>query len=878
MALGSIQEARASHAQAGELTYFSLGNNQYRVRVTFYRDCGGITPPANFPLRCVSAGCNSTGSNLVTATLLPPAGYPTAPGSFTQFTPYCATATNVSTCTPTSTNSNSRTNTIAINYEAVVTLPPAAEWILSVEESARPTLANISANTLRLEARLRNLITPVGGGAPVVIQNNSPQFNTQTLPVPFVCWRQSSTISFSATDADRLNFDRSGRGRADSLVYSLDSPLNGCNTPETYLNYPGGTCVPTVINGTCILSCPPTGSGNTYSPTLPIAVANDTIGNCVPGQISTLTVQPRFTFNASAGSFRFTPALYNPTLDSPLNKYAVVGKVTEYRKINGRYYLIGSVRRDFLVIVIDCGNNVIPAPPGGTVTDPSSDPIIINNPDTLQLNIRSCNYTRIRVPFTDPNPGDLLTVFPPSDINSNLLQNGDIGSFTISGNGTTAPVGTFFFQPSASSVGSRVLITMRIEDNACPAKGIQYRTIVVNVIAGQQARAVATAPGLNGVLPPAICPGGYIDLRGNVNRPDSIRNVATGRTVLQQYSFNWTAANNAGLPTVTNTPNIRVNPTVTTRYLLTIAPRLGFAPGCGDTTSVLVRVVPEPTLNITADNTEVCAGSPVALRATATRGDNLTENYTYTWSGPGVAPNTTGQNLTVTPTTAGTYSVTVRGAAQYDCDATTQIQLRVAPAAVAGFERVDSTSARPGSRTFIPPITYRFRNTAALNPTGSSFNIENAVWTYQRVRNAQGQAVTEAPVVFSNERNANAVVATPALSQAGYYIIKQTVNTRAANSNCPENSFQRTVFVPNIEVPNIITPNGDNLNDVFVVNSDQYDGKLEIFNRWGRKVVEMSNYRNTWAGEGQPDGVYYYYLTDRSGNKTKGWLEIVRGQ
>jgi gliding motility-associated-like protein len=874
-----MQQARASHAQAGELTYFSLGNNLYRVRVTFFRDCGGITPPATFALTCRNGGCSA--GTVVSATLTPPAGYPTAPGSFTQFQPYCASASNVLPCTPTSNNSGARTNTIAINYEGTVTLPPAAEWVLSVEESARPTVANITAGTLRLEATLNNLITPVGGGAPVTIQNNSPQFNTQTLPVPFVCWNQSSTISFSATDADRLNTSRRGIPAPDSLVYSLDRPLSGCNLFETYLVYPGGACQ-SGIDPRCatrLISC--AGIASNYSATLPIAVANDTIypsgAACNPNMITTATVRPRFTFNAQAGSFRFTPSVYNTTLDSPLNKYAVVGKVTEYRKVNGRYYKVGSVRRDFLVIVIDCGNNVIPAPPGGFPGDTASAPVITNNPDTLQLNIRSCNYTRIVVPFTDPNPGDLLTVFPPNDINTNLLQNGDIGTWTLTRNGTAAPVGTFYFQPSASTVGTRILITMRIEDNACPAKGIQYRTIVVNVIAGNRARALASAPGLGNALPPAICPGGSLLLRGAVGRPDSVRQVASGRTVAQRYSFGWSAINGSGLPTVTNTQNITVNPTVTTRYRLTITPTLGFAPGCGDTTSILVRVVPEPQVRVTASNLVVCSGTPVTLTSAVTRPDALTDSYTYQWSGPNGFTATT-PTVTVSPTVASTYNLTVRGALQFGCDAATQIQLSVAPAAVAAFTRVDSVSARPGSRSLIPPIVYSFLNTATLNPVTPNFQLDSVRWTYQRVRNAQGQPVPDAAVVFSRNRTPGATVSTPALGLAGYYIITQTVNTRAAGTNCPSSSFARTIFVPNIQVPNIITPNGDNMNDVFVVNSDQFGGKLEIYNRWGRKVQEYSAYKNEWGGADQPDGTYYYYLTDRAGNKTKGWIEVVRGQ
>ena len=39
------------------------------------------------------------------------------------------------------------------------------------------------------------------------------------------------------------------------------------------------------------------------------------------------------------------------------------------------------------------------------------------------------------------------------------------------------------------------------------------------------------------------------------------------------------------------------------------------------------------------------------------------------------------------------------------------------------------------------------------------------------------------------------------------------------------------------------------------------------------------NQRTTFGfSAGQPDGVYYYYVTDPSGNKSKGWVEVRRGQ
>ncbi len=71
--------------------------------------------------------------------------------------------------------------------------------------------------------------------------------------------------------------------------------------------------------------------------------------------------------------------------------------------------------------------------------------------------------------------------------------------------------------------------------------------------------------------------------------------------------------------------------------------------------------------------------------------------------------------------------------------------------------------------------------------------------------------------------------------------------------------------------PNTITPNGDGINDVFVI-PDLEDGPeqfpirdLTVFNRWGDLVFRAKPYLNDWGGTDQngralPQGTYYYVL------------------
>jgi len=88
-----------------------------------------------------------------------------------------------------------------------------------------------------------------------------------------------------------------------------------------------------------------------------------------------------------------------------------------------------------------------------------------------------------------------------------------------------------------------------------------------------------------------------------------------------------------------------------------------------------------------------------------------------------------------------------------------------------------------------------------------------------------------------------------------------------------------------LKLPSVITPNGDTYNDYFeiwedtgdgtgqgtdlkslgsadVINLDDYymSNTLIIFNRWGEKVYEVSNYQNDWDGSDLQDGVYFYLL------------------
>ena len=85
-----------------------------------------------------------------------------------------------------------------------------------------------------------------------------------------------------------------------------------------------------------------------------------------------------------------------------------------------------------------------------------------------------------------------------------------------------------------------------------------------------------------------------------------------------------------------------------------------------------------------------------------------------------------------------------------------------------------------------------------------------------------------------------------------------------------------------VDAVNILTPNGDGVNDRWVIrNIDSYPtNELKIFDRSGRIVYQRRNYNNDWDatinGRRLPEGTYYYILTiDGSGRTVKGYITVI---
>ena len=141
----------------------------------------------------------------------------------------------------------------------------------------------------------------------------------------------------------------------------------------------------------------------------------------------------------------------------------------------------------------------------------------------------------------------------------------------------------------------------------------------------------------------------------------------------------------------------------------------------------------------------------------------------------------------------------------------------------------------------------------ADNQTVSAPNpIQNSVATSVVQSETDNTAKTEA--VLKTENNTQKTSKEP--KKKFFADNDKSVPVEEATPNDTPDKIEPPKFI----IPNIITPNGDNVNDYFVIeNIEQfYETHLYISDRYGKVVYEKSNYQNNWGAENLPNEVYFY--------------------
>ncbi|MBN4081694.1 hypothetical protein JYU23_01035, partial [bacterium AH-315-C07] len=363
---------------------------------------------------------------------------------------------------------------------------------------------------------------------------------------------------------------------------TLDNSAAPCNSAPTFSNPP----VPFVCAGQSYIfnngAYDPDGDSLVYSLIAPMSNASNPVAYTGAYSASNpLDATPGVSVDPVTGDITFTANSAHTGVLAIL--------VEEYR--NG--VLIGSVVRDIQITVLSCTNN-IPTLSG------------INGGSSYDTIIVACGTK-------------CFTITPFDADGNNITMQGQFsgvpgGSFTVTGQGTPSPVGTFCISPDRDDTSSTpYLLTITVADDNCPIIGQQTYSYAFYAIA-------APAPPVLTASDTVICLGECVTI------------TASGSV----DSYLWNTGETGS--------SIFTCPGATSTFTLQSTSGSCFSEQYRE---IVVNGV--PTANINPDNVDLCNGASTTLVGSG--------GGTYKWS-----TTETTSSVTVAPASTTIYSVEVTSA------------------------------------------------------------------------------------------------------------------------------------------------------------------------------------------------------------------------
>ena len=291
-----LQSLVASHIVGGGFSYRCLGNNQYQIKLAYYKDCGPSS--IGFPPGSLKVGVFEIGTHQL-KTVLQLAVDSTTTLDFSQ----AACVTSPVNCVQ------------QRNYSALLTMPafeynhPAGYYFV-YEQCCRNALAQNVANPQDIGSAYYMELRP-NFTINQTFENSSPEF--KNYPALLLCAFENYELDFSATEPD-----------GDSLVYTLIDPLKGHANANSLTNQTGqvdpisGPYDPIVWNTGYSLA-----------------------GNVLDGN-------PDIQVDASTGLLSVNP--------QKIGVYLAAIKCEEFRK----GIKISEIRREMQIAVVQCPNRFAP--------------------------------------------------------------------------------------------------------------------------------------------------------------------------------------------------------------------------------------------------------------------------------------------------------------------------------------------------------------------------------------------------------------------------------------------------------------------------------------------------------------------------------------
>ncbi|MDB4534245.1 gliding motility-associated C-terminal domain-containing protein [Vicingaceae bacterium] len=324
-----------------------------------------------------------------------------------------------------------------------------------------------------------------------------------------------------------------------------------------------------------------------------------------------ITTTAGMNFDQTTGEMCFTPDAGQIVVVSVL--------VEEFR--NG--VLIGSQIREMQVVVDPaCTNSNPTSGVAATCGGAATLALTVAGPSVSQLDPNSvimCPDDNVcfEVNFSDPD-GDNIT------LTDNIGAAVPNATFTVVGNGTPNPIGTFCWTPTPLDSGLNVFAIIATDD-ACPIIGTQSFVFDVTVFDEPYAGLDDTICGNQQAQLQASGGAGYV------------WSVISGDPIVVGTNFSCV-----------NCDDPLASPSITTTYLLTST----LAAACNNTDTVTILVVPDIIPTAFGD-TLLCdfLSHPIGVNV------NPTGAYTYLWSPSATLDFDNIQNPTASPQQTTTYSV-----------------------------------------------------------------------------------------------------------------------------------------------------------------------------------------------------------------------------
>jgi gliding motility-associated-like protein len=136
--------------------------------------------------------------------------------------------------------------------------------------------------------------------------------------------------------------------------------------------------------------------------------------------------------------------------------------------------------------------------------------------------------------------------------------------------------------------------------------------------------------------------------------------------------------------------------------------------------------------------------------------------------------------------------------------------------------------------------------------------------------------------IIQNPGSTIAIPGDPLSAVTNLVVGSNTFTWSVTNGTCPPANDDVVITVNDVILPEGISPNGDGLNDVWVIGGiSTLKNELRIFNRWGETVYETENYQNDWAGTKSngnelPNDTYFFVLKVEGYEDFTGYIIVNR--